>query len=250
MRRLRSESGFTLIELLVAATVGIVVLLAALTILDSGVKATGKTLDRLDSAQSSRQTMQTVAALLHSQVCLPDGTAAFQTTSNGQTIRFYGFIGNPLTSSGGVYVNNYTPSLYELSLNTGTHVLTEKIWNAGGAFPAWTFPDPTSIAPNRSLTLATQIYEQSGSIPLFRYYSYSGNSVSSTPLATPLSAGANAALLPAVMVRVAFTGKSRRRANGAAPADPNAPTTNLEQDIVSPTIDPNASTGPKAGTCG
>jgi type II secretory pathway pseudopilin PulG len=83
MRSLRREGGFTLIELLVTVSLGMIVLLAAGSLLDASGRAAAGVTDRVDAVQRGRTAMEDISQRLRSQVCLSSSLPAIaQATAN------------------------------------------------------------------------------------------------------------------------------------------------------------------------
>jgi prepilin-type N-terminal cleavage/methylation domain-containing protein len=63
------ERGFTLVEMLVAMSIGVVILLAAFTLLDRSFTTSAQIADRQEGLQRGRQAMELITRQLRSQVC-------------------------------------------------------------------------------------------------------------------------------------------------------------------------------------
>jgi hypothetical protein len=103
-----------------------------------------------------------------------------------------------------------TPVLSRISLS-GTTLTQSDYAATGGAAPNWIFATTASS----TVQLMTGVSPISLTVPVFRYFAYSGGSVSATPLAaTPL--GTNAT--KAVQVNVAFKAAPGKTVSGDANA--------------------------------
>src|SRR5262249_54800625 len=193
MSRLRSDSsGFSLIELIWAMVLGMIVLLAAFTVIDRSFAANKTITDREDALQRGRNALEQITRELRSQVCLPTQPATLPITSGGdQTITFYTYLGDAsaATVANGqrdAGTNQVFPEQHTISYVTGTGQTGNKITESDAKVTS--FAPLTVAAAYRSTILATNVVLPSNK--LFTYYegSASGGVLTSTPLTTPLSA--------------------------------------------------------------
>ena len=170
IQRLRSESGTSLIELLVGATLGLIVLSAALLLLNDSVKLAHDTDQRVDATQRGRDGMETIVRELRSQVCL-DTTAAL-TDASDTSVTFY-------VNLGGL---DAVPERHQISLENGDLVLRRYV--PTGTVPNLTFP----AAASSTRTLVENAQAQAGT-PVFRYYAWTSGAavLPTTLLTTPLA---------------------------------------------------------------
>lgn len=70
LTRLRSEQGFSLPELLTAMIIGLVVIFAALTVIDNAFNVNGKVANRTEAAARGRQAIDELSRTLRSQTCV------------------------------------------------------------------------------------------------------------------------------------------------------------------------------------
>lgn len=89
----RSEQGFTLVELLVAMVGGIVVLMAALTILDVSLHQTTRTFSLVDATARAEPAFEALENELHS-ACFADNETPIQSGSSGTSLIFVSSVGN------------------------------------------------------------------------------------------------------------------------------------------------------------
>ena len=227
----RGQEGFTLVELLVATAVGMVIVLAALAILDLGIKQAGKVADRSDSAQRARVAMYEVATQLRSEVCLNQSTPPIASGSP-YAVSFYTF-----TSAGKV-----TPELHSISLNSTNQSLVEQDWTGNPPNPA--------APPARTKVLLSNVTPPPGTnAPIFSYYGFQQAADGSVTWDSPLPATLGAADL-AKVARVSISFTTLPSPNGAVQASPSAPSTTLTEDVLSRMADPNdPSNGPTAAEC-
>ena len=91
-RRLRTlgpdQSGFSLTELLTAMSIGMVLLIAAFTLLDRATTVSASITDRTEAVQRGRTAMERVTRQLRSQVC-PTTTGSSLTTADANTLTLY-----------------------------------------------------------------------------------------------------------------------------------------------------------------
>jgi hypothetical protein len=231
-RRIRQrQEGFTLVELLVASAVGMMIVLAALAILDLGIKQAGKVVDRSDSVQRARVAMYTIATQLRSQVCLDQSTPPIAAASP-YSVSFYTF-----TSAGKV-----TPELHTISLNANAQSIVEQDWTGNP-------PNPNN-PPARTKTLLTSVTAPPGTnAPIFTYYGFlqAADGSVTWDRALPSTLGA-ADLGNVARVAISFTALASPR--GTTPAPASAPSTTLTEDVLSRMADPNdPSNGPTAAEC-
>jgi prepilin-type N-terminal cleavage/methylation domain-containing protein len=198
--RLGSERGFTLTELLLAVSIGMIVMLAAVNLIDASVRASDEVLDRVDGQQKGRQALEQLTQRLRAQVCPDKNTPAIVEGLDNQ-ITFYSEIGSTADAQGNPL---FAPEGRRIILAGG--VLKEEVWNTLASPLANTF----AAAPTFGRVLADAIF-QSGGTPLFRYYGFVGNdpALPDLLLTTPLSATDMARV---VKIEVTFDSRPGKRA--------------------------------------
>ncbi|MEX2108387.1 MAG: hypothetical protein WD827_05830 [Solirubrobacterales bacterium] len=179
------ERGMTLIELLVATLAGVIIFFGLTMIVIAAMHQTTRITNRVHTTQQARSALHRIITELHSSCVAPKVAPVIQ-GSTGTTLKFIHQTGSAVSP---------VPVMREISLSGTT--LSESTYSVTGTTPKWT-PTTTKLSTQ---TLRTRVSAISGSIPVFRYYAYSGGQISSTPLAVPLSS-ADAA--KAVQVNVAF----------------------------------------------
>lgn len=191
--RLRAgeEHGFSLVELLVAMSIGIIVLFGAVSIIQGSVRSSNRTTARVLADQAVRPVLSRIVDELHSS-CIEVNAAPVRVGSSGSSISFTHQTGSAVSP---------VPVLRKITLSSGT--LSESVYaNTGGTAPSWTFATTPASTVQR-LTSVGPATIGGAVVPLFRYYAYdAGGLISSTPLATPLSA-ANAAKVVKVDIALA-----------------------------------------------
>ena len=226
MRGLRQqESGVTLIELLTAMTIGLIVLATLGTLVGVTARSSARTTERVVANQRARPVMDRIMDELHSSCLRPDAPP-IQAGSSDNSISFLHKTGSAVAP---------VPDRRTITLAAGT--MTERVYpSTGGTAPAWTF----SSTPSSTRQLLTDVgVATTGAsntpVPLFRYYTVSNGTISSTPLPTPLST-TNAART--VKVTVTFTGSIE----GGNIQDPDGPVAVSDSAVLSFTPNGGAAT--------
>jgi prepilin-type N-terminal cleavage/methylation domain-containing protein len=92
LTRLRTEEGFSLPELLMAMLVGVIVLIAAFSLIDNSVAINGKVISRQDATARGRSAMDEITRALRSAVC--GNTAAPIVTATATQVVFTADLGD------------------------------------------------------------------------------------------------------------------------------------------------------------
>jgi type II secretory pathway pseudopilin PulG len=177
---MKSERGFTLVELIVGMFSMIVILTAIMMLVRVSTTNQDRVAERVAANQKIRPVMTRLIDTLHS-ACIAPGISPIQTGSSGSSMVVLSKAGSDVAP---------VPDRRTFTL-TGS-VLTEDLRTVtGGTIPNWTFS--STSAPNYPRTLLTGVSAGAvGSppvaVPAFRYYAYTGDTLSSTPLTVPLSA--------------------------------------------------------------
>lgn len=159
---LRKSDGFTLMELVVAMALGMIVLLAAFTVIDRSFFTSKAIADRQDSLQRGRITLEQMTRQLRSMVCVNTTNAV--TAADDNSISFYTYLGDP-TNAG-----TQNPEWHSLSFASGT--ITEQDYKVTSTSPSIVVassPYRTTKLTNVSLAKDPSSGAQ---LPLFRYYKY------------------------------------------------------------------------------
>lgn len=174
---LRDQRGLTLIELLVAMIAGLVVSLAAFSILDTSLSQSARIADRVSADQRGRTAMEKIMLKLHSS-CVAAKTTPVEPGSEANKLLIISQTGSEASFS--------KVLLHKVYLEKGN--LIDAAYPNTGAKPApnWEF----SGAPESTQTLLTGVTQSESSektlIPIFQYYRYEGSALSKTALSTPL----------------------------------------------------------------
>lgn len=215
---IRAEQGFTLIELLVTALLGIIVLLGAFNVFDSGLRASANVQDRTEVVQRGRTAMEQLTQELRSQTCLGPGYPAI-TYGDGNTIIFYANFGT-----------GFAPEQRRLIYSPSADTLTEYSYQLNGTLPNVT-PAPS---PYRTRLLLTNATPSNSDQSFFHFYAFTGQDpiTPSALLSVPLSSGDAARTVQIVAGfvvhpirgrqndRVATTFENQVYARTADPTDP------------------------------
>jgi Tfp pilus assembly protein PilW len=224
--RAADERGFTLIETLMAASIGIVILLAAFFLLDRSLTTSGQVADRSEALQRARQTMLLMTRQIRSQVCL--GTSTVPVISGtDSSVSFYADL-----SDGSTPVQKRT-----LTFDPAAGTITESVVTGSGTYPSLTFTG--TPVTNTLLTKVDQIMDGTVARPVFRYYGYVSTSTTGAlqQLTTPLS---SSDLSRVAVVKVGFRALPNR------PITDTNNSTSIEDDVYVREADPaSPTTGPR-----
>ena len=196
---LRDERGISLPELVVALGMGVLIIVAAMTLLSVTNRSTARGVARVDANQSARPVMERIMDELRS-TCISRGVVPVLSGTSGATstpssISFLHDRGTDVSP---------IPDKVTIDLVSGT--LTERTYPASPTTPnssgVWSFSSTPSSTREllRNVGLAT--VNGAASTPLFQYYAYVNGVL--TPLsATPSLSAADAARTVQVTVSMA-----------------------------------------------
>jgi prepilin-type N-terminal cleavage/methylation domain-containing protein len=194
MRLRTDQSGFTLIEMLVSCTLGLIVLTAALQLLDVAQRSAKNSTERADDAQRGRVALEQMIQGLNSEVCArPVATAALTPLVSGSDTKLVFY--RDIAGKSGNNAAAFRPDQHTYQIANGA--ITD-VMNAGvGTYPNVSFP---TASPPR--LIVSSVSQQPGT-PLFTYYAYQPNGTVdlTKALPTPLSA---ADLNRVVQIRIRF----------------------------------------------
>lgn len=225
MRPFRNERGFTLVELLTAMTIGLIVLAVLGTLVGVTARSSTRTTERVVATQRARPVIDRIIDELHSSCLRPDAPP-IQAGSSGTSIAFLHKTGSDVAP---------VPDRRTITLASGT--MTERVYpSTGGTAPAWTFASTPSYTRELLTDVGTATTGTNNTVvPLFRYYTVTNGTISTTPLPVPLSA-ADAART--VKVTVTFTGSIE----GGNLQDPDGPIAVSDSAVLSFTPNGGAAT--------
>lgn len=193
--KLADEDGFSLVELLVAMSIGIIVLIGVLAIVQATSRSSNRTTARIAADQAARPALTRIIDELHSSCISPDLAPILQGSGNSSVTFIY-------SADGGV---SPVPQKKTITLDSSGLITEYTYAYSGGTAPDWTFS--TTASPRQLVKNVTPAAAggQTG-LPLFRYYAYdSGGALSAvTPAAGGLSATEAAAVVQ-VTVALAVT---------------------------------------------
>lgn len=169
--RLAQERGSFLIEFLVAISMGMILLFAAFTLLETTLTQTGSVRDRVDATQRGRLAMDTITRQLRSQVCLDSKTAAV-TEATPDRVSFYVDLTDGSSATA-------PPALHTLTFDPAARTIAELAYtgtrNASGVVSY-------SSTPTRRTFLSD--VQRDGSTPVFSYFAFDAPAPPATPTPT------------------------------------------------------------------
>lgn len=173
-----SEAGFTLVEQLVAMIVGVLLVFAGFSVLETAFSQQTKVANRAEAAQRGRQGLENITQQLRSMLCLSSSNPSRAVVDGtGDQITFYADL------SGGAR----SPQMRRLTYNQTARTITENQFDGSSATPP-VFP----ATPSRTRVILDKVYRLDGG-PIFDFHPFiAPGVVDPASLSTPLSA-ANAA---------------------------------------------------------
>jgi prepilin-type N-terminal cleavage/methylation domain-containing protein len=153
LTRLRTQDGFSLPELLMAMLVGVIVLIAAFSLIDNSVAINGKVISRQDATARGRSAMDEITRSLRSAVC--GNTAAPIVTATATQVVFTTDLGD-----GTGYPDKRTFT-YDATADTITETIVPGTLNSGNVVwtsAAKTLSVVTDTDPDPAVTPAGTIF--------------------------------------------------------------------------------------------
>jgi type II secretory pathway pseudopilin PulG len=227
---LRDEAGMTLPELLMGMAVGMIILFAAFTLLDTTIGVAARVDRSVDATQRGRSAMDIVVRDLRSQVCLPSSdpvarpNRASLIAGSDNSVDVYADLGDGSAAR--------PPQRRTITFDPSARTIVEQIYTPTGTAGNYVFP----TTPTLTRTLLTDV-GQDGTTPVFSFFSFDG-SAPPQPV-TPVSAasGIAAADLDDV-VRTVIRFKTTR----AGGTSSSTGSTVLTNEVYRTAVDPNAAT--------
>jgi prepilin-type N-terminal cleavage/methylation domain-containing protein len=247
MSRLRNQDGMTLPELLVAMVIGMIVSLAAFSLIETTMRRTADTSSRVDTTQRGRVAMDFVTRELRSQVCvqatapvMTDDRAIYAATPTSVT--FFSDLSDESFRAGNTIK---APELRSISLETGK--LIERRWagvaTGTAAQPTYSYAGyPLTPTATRVLIddASTSEVTTTGAAPLvFRYFVY--DTTVAPPKLVELDTRAGVTVPQATLIAQIDIAFRANRARGKA-ADRGASV--FEDSVFTRIADPNNTTNP------
>ena len=160
-RRLRDQSGFTLMELIVATGLGMVIVIAALGLMDSSQTSGARVSARVDGTQRARAALEQLTQRLRSQVCVGFNTPVV--SAKESEITFYADFGDEA----------FTPEKRRFYI--AGDQLREQVWAGVGTPPNVTFP--TLTRERVVISGIERVKDGTGNpMPWFTYFAYDASS--------------------------------------------------------------------------
>jgi prepilin-type N-terminal cleavage/methylation domain-containing protein len=233
MLRVSSQRGFTLMELVVAMGLGMIVLLAAFTVIDRSFISNKAITDREDALQRGRITLEQMTRQIRSMTCAGQYTPVVKGTDS--EVDFYTYLGDPTSGA------STLPSLHKLVYNSSAQTITETDYPVTSVT---TTPPTVSATPSLpTRILLNNVVPVSGT-PVFTYYTYDPNAPQGSGGFTALTAGSAglSAADSAKVVKVAVSFLTRP--TGINITDPHS--TVFQDDVFWRAVDPES---PNAQPC-
>lgn len=168
------EQGFTLVEMLVTLMTGIVIVLAAFSILDVSLTQSSRISERVEVDQRARLTMEKILLELHSS-CVADNINPVRGESKGSEIRF---ISEPGSTAAFTSVTEH-----RIAFENGKLIDTSYPSKSGEG-EKWEFSKTASGSKVLLTNVSESVTSTGTKIPIFQYYRYVNGNLSSTPQLT------------------------------------------------------------------
>jgi Tfp pilus assembly protein PilW len=162
---LRREDGLTLPELLIAMVIGMILSLAAFSLVEFVMKRSGDVAARVNTSQRARTAMDQITQQLRGQVCLSTDVNPL-IAADADSVQFYVDFSDQSDS-------NKPPERHLLKFDAAKQTITETMYagKSNGASPPVFSYDLSK--PTRVRTLLTNVRRDNGT-PIFQYYAFNG----------------------------------------------------------------------------
>jgi prepilin-type N-terminal cleavage/methylation domain-containing protein len=180
---LGDEDGFTLIELLVSMLIGLVVSLAAFSILEFTTSDVSRITERAHVDQTGRVALEKIMLQLHS-TCVAVTVNPVQSKSKETDIKFISETSSLNTHSEPVSALS-TVRMHEITFSSAKSTLVERSWPSTSASvsPSYKFNEAeaktkgelterTLLTKVRQTEVFNEITKVTEQVPIFRYYRY------------------------------------------------------------------------------
>jgi prepilin-type N-terminal cleavage/methylation domain-containing protein len=172
---LLGERGFTLIEVLIAMVIGLMVSLAAFSLLEFTSNDVSRITDRAHADQTGRIVLENLMLKLHS-ACVAVTINPIWEGSNATELKFVSET-SPLNSNKEPVSSLATVGLHKIVYTPPTSktlgTLTEKVWTSTGVTPHFEFNEAATPTTERLLLKGvSQTVNEEVKVPVFQYYRY------------------------------------------------------------------------------
>jgi type II secretory pathway pseudopilin PulG len=226
---LRDEAGFTLPELLMGMVIGMVVLFAAFTLLDTTIGVAARVDRSTDALSRGRTAMDLIVRDLRSQVCLPSSdpdnrpNQASLIAGSDNSVDVYTDLGDGTASR--------PPQRRTITFDPTARTIVEQIYTPSGTAGNYVFDQ----AP-LTRTLLTNV-DKDDTTPVFSFYAFDGSTPRQPVTAVASASGIAAADLDDV-VRIVVRFRVARTGGTTASSGASV----LTDEVYRTNVDPNAAT--------
>jgi type II secretory pathway pseudopilin PulG len=267
--RLRQEDGFSLPELLTTLMIGMVLVLASLSLVEVTMRRTGETQDRIEALQGGRLALDTITRELRSRVCLPltggaDPIQVSIASASPDAVAFY--VDMRDTSAGGSAATPPSGYISGPQKRSLTYVY-DAVAKTGKLVEAIYWPSKVldgvysyNATPNSTRELLVNVQRAQGTlngatvtVPIFQYFQYDfgqSDAANETPGPDYEVTNLADATLPlsddqartVAKIRITFRANARKRIDGKA-------STVFTDEVFTRNVDPNAETDELSEPC-
>lgn len=255
-RRLASEEGgYTLIELLVTVSIGVVVLIGLMNLIDTTGRANARLTDKAETAQRVRVGVDRVARVLRTQACLNVSTPPL-ISGTADSVQFWSDTPTKTQVDNGQDDTNivFQPKRVTLTFDpsAGTITQTTETPAAGKSPEAGDYMTNATSTSRVLITNVVRMKDTNGDeMPVFRYYTFSA--VNTALTASSLDGNLGTDPVPGTSVKrivkidVALEGKPTS-GNPDSNRNTDAQTTVITRNAdLSGGSDPGRQWGPRCG---